>query len=262
MDNREKGYTLFKKGLKYKEIAEKLGVPESTVKSWATRYWKTGKVATEKVATKKKKVATEDATSEPPKRRGGQKGNVNAVGNKGGAPPGNKNAEKHGGYARITLESLSEDEAAFLEECGTTDDEEEMLLHEIGLLTIRISRLMKQIGDPKYSKGLYVDYLETSETKRRFKTPEDEAEYNRLVQEEIARGDRKPGEQYKVHTITKNADEFILSVHEAINRAQTLRQRCLDSLAKLREEKRANNPSTDIEDLLELREAVFGVHEK
>ena len=67
MDNRDKGYTLFKKGLKYKEIAEKLGVPESTVKSWATRYWKKGKVASEKVATKKKKVATEDATG-PPKK--------------------------------------------------------------------------------------------------------------------------------------------------------------------------------------------------
>lgn len=56
MDNRDKGYTLFKKGLKYKEIAEKLGVPESTVKSWATRYWKKGKVASEKVASKKKKL--------------------------------------------------------------------------------------------------------------------------------------------------------------------------------------------------------------
>ena len=193
------------------------------------------------------------------KLRGGQPGNKNAAGNKGGgAPLGNRNAVKHGGYARITVDSLSEDEVAFLEECGVADVEV-MLQHEIGLLTIRISRLMKQIGDPKYSKGLYVDYLETSETKRKFKTPEDEAEYNRLVQEEIDRGDRKPGEQYKVHTITKNADEFILSVHEAINRAQTLRQRCLDSLAKLRAEKRENNPTTDIEDLLELREAVFGV---
>ncbi|TQX71331.1 RNA polymerase sigma factor, partial [Clostridioides difficile] len=28
------------KGLKYKEIAEKYNVSLSTVKSWATRYWK------------------------------------------------------------------------------------------------------------------------------------------------------------------------------------------------------------------------------
>lgn len=193
--------------------------------------------------------------------RGGQPGNKNAAGNKGGgAPRGNRNAVKHGGYARITIDSLSEDEVAFLEECGTADVEV-MLHHEIGLLTIRISRLLKQIGDQKYSKGLYVDYWETSETKRRFKTPEDEAEYNRLVQEEIDRGDRKPGEQYKVHTIKRNSDEFILSTHEVITRAQALRQRCLESLIRLRMAKRANTFATDIEDLQDLREAVFGVHE-
>lgn len=195
------------------------------------------------------------------RRRGGQPGNKNAVGNRGGgAPHGNRNAVKHGGYSRITIDSLSEDEVAFLEECGAADVEV-MLEHEIKLLTIRISRLMKQISADKYAKGLYVDYVETSETKRRFKTPEDEAEYYRLVQEEIDRGNRKPGEQYKVHTIKRNSDEFILSVHEVINRAQALRLRCLDSLAKLREEKRANTLTADIEDLQDLREAVFGVHE-
>lgn len=195
------------------------------------------------------------------RRRGGQPGNRNAVGNRGGgAPPGNKNAEKHGGYARITFESLSEDEVAFLEECGTVDVEV-MLQHEIGLLTIRISRLMKQIGDPKYSKGLYVDYWETSETKRKFQNDEDEKLYREMVQAEIDRGDRKPGESYKVHTIKRNSDEFILSVHEVITRAQALRQRCLESLIRLRVANRANTSATDIEDLQDLREAVFGAHE-
>lgn len=195
------------------------------------------------------------------RRRGGQIGNQNAAGNKGGgAPLGNRNAVKHGGYARITIDSLSEDEVAFLEECGATDVEV-MLQHEIGLLTIRISRLMKQIGDPKYSKGLYVDYRETSETKRKFQSKEDEALYWEMVQEDIEQGKRKPGEQYKVHTITKNADEFILSVHEVITRAQALRQRCLESLIRLRAAKRENTSATDIEDLQDLRETVFGVHE-
>lgn len=195
------------------------------------------------------------------RRRGGQPGNKNAVGNKGGgAPRGNTNAVKHGGYAKITLDSLSEDEVAFWEECGAIDVEV-MLQHEIGLLTIRISRLMKQISADKYAKGLYVDYVETSETKRRFRTPEDETEYYRKVQAEIDRGDRKPGEPFKVYTIKKNSDEFVLSVHEVINRAQTLRLRCLESLAKLRAERQANTSTIDIEDLQDLREAVFGVHE-
>ena len=46
MDLRDKGYTLYKKGLKYKEIAEKLDVSVNTVKSWASRYWKAEQVAT------------------------------------------------------------------------------------------------------------------------------------------------------------------------------------------------------------------------
>jgi len=202
-----------------------------------------------------------NGTDEMARLRGGQPGNKNAAGNKGGgAPLGNRNAVKHGGYARITLDSLSEDEKEFLEDCDTTNDEETMLEHEIKLLTIRISRLMKQISADKYAKGLYVDYVEISETKRRFKAPEDEAEYYRLVQEEIDRGDRNPGEPYKVHTIKRNSDEFILSIHEVITRAQALRQRCLESLIRLRMAKRANTSAVDIEDLQDLREAVFSVH--
>ena len=37
------------------------------------------------------------------RKRGGQPGNKNAEGNKGGAPYGNMNAWKHGGYAVVNL---------------------------------------------------------------------------------------------------------------------------------------------------------------
>ena len=68
MDLRDKGYTLYKKGLKYKEIAEKLDVSVNTVKSWASRYWKAEQVAT-KSCNRKKKVATEKvATKSRPDR--------------------------------------------------------------------------------------------------------------------------------------------------------------------------------------------------
>lgn len=69
------------KGLKYKEIAEKHNVSLSTVKSWATRYWK------QKGCNQSKKVAT--------KKRGAPIGNKNATG-----PPGNKNAEKFGFFSK------------------------------------------------------------------------------------------------------------------------------------------------------------------
>ena len=77
------------KGLKYKEIAEKYNVSLSTVKSWATRYWK------QKGCNQSKKVAT--------KKRGPPIGNKNATG-----PPGNKNAEKFGFFSKYLPEETRE----------------------------------------------------------------------------------------------------------------------------------------------------------
>ncbi len=77
------------KGLKYKEIAEKHNVSLSTVKSWATRYWK------QKGCNQPKKVAT--------KKRGAPIGNTNATG-----PPGNKNAEKFGFFSKYLPEETRE----------------------------------------------------------------------------------------------------------------------------------------------------------
>ncbi|HBG5300184.1 TPA: hypothetical protein KQG25_004053 [Clostridioides difficile] len=77
------------KGLKYKKIAEKHNVSLSTVKSWATRYWK------QKGCNQSKKVAT--------KKRGAPIGNKNATG-----PPGNKNAEKFGFFSKYLPEETRE----------------------------------------------------------------------------------------------------------------------------------------------------------
>ena len=42
MDKRDKGYTLYKKGLSCTEISKKLDVSINTVKSWRKRYWTPG----------------------------------------------------------------------------------------------------------------------------------------------------------------------------------------------------------------------------
>lgn len=259
MDNRDKGYTLFKKGLKYKEIAEKLGVPESTVKSWATRYWKKGKVASEKVASKKKKVATEDATSTTPKPRGAPKGNANGVGNKGGAPPGNQNAVTHGGYSAILFDTLDETEHSMINQMQP--NEEQLLVDEINLLTVRERRIMQRIQE--YQKTpVAISSTVRTEHKRAFDSPEDEQLYNERIQEKIDAKERLPGREYTTHTTTEASYSIVLKLEEALTRCQAQKQRAIDSLYKLREERRANNQAQDIEDLLDLREAVFGVHEK
>lgn len=80
----------YMKGMKYKDIAEKYGVSLNTVKSWKRRYgW-----SRQKGAPSENGVHT--------KKRGGQPGNKNALGNRGGAAPkGNSNAVKHGFFRTI-----------------------------------------------------------------------------------------------------------------------------------------------------------------
>ncbi len=58
---REQAFRDYQEGMKYKEIAEKYGVSLSTVKSWASRYWKKGcNLEEKKLQPKGKKVATEE----------------------------------------------------------------------------------------------------------------------------------------------------------------------------------------------------------
>jgi len=96
--NYELAYEDYRKGMKYKEIAEKYGVTLNTVKSWKTRYrW--SKDPQKGVHTKSEKVCTQ---------KGGQPGNRNAAGHGGTGPPKNKNAEKHGFYSKWLPEETNE----------------------------------------------------------------------------------------------------------------------------------------------------------
>ena len=134
---RNQAFDDYKKGMKYKDIAEKYGVSLSAVKSWAARYWKkegcnqTGK----KLQPKKKKVAT----------RGAQPENRNAVGHGGTGPPGNKNALKTGEFEALFFHALEPEEKQLIGAMPT--DKETLLLHEIQLLTVRERRMLQRIED-------------------------------------------------------------------------------------------------------------------
>ncbi len=69
---------MYLKGMKLVEIANRLDLPEGTIRSWKNRQEWDCNVAKEKCNVAKR-------------RKGGQPGNHNATG-----PPGNHNAEKHG----------------------------------------------------------------------------------------------------------------------------------------------------------------------
>ncbi len=80
------------------------------------------------------------------KKRGGQLGNQNAKGSKGGsgaAPLRNKNAETHGAYSKVYWDSLDEDELDLIK--GMDDAEEQQLLMQLQMFSVRERRLMRSI---------------------------------------------------------------------------------------------------------------------
>lgn len=267
MEARDRGYTLYKKGMKYKEIAEKIGVPLNTVKSWATRYWKDGKVAT------KAKPATKPEVATSPRKAGAPKGNVNAVGNKGGAPFGNTNAMKHGGYSTIWASSLTEAEREALEELEDAD-EETILVEEIRLLTIREARIMKRIKEltEKEKKSpMMAASISTSQDRRDFKRldgdkdreDQDKELYIERQDEKIQAGKILPGNLTHVSTISESTYQVIHRLEVLLTDVQRQKTKAASMLANLRlNQKRLEfemqkvNP--ELEDISDTEDIIYG----
>lgn len=267
MEARDRGYTLYKKGMKYKEIAEKIGVPLNTVKSWATRYWKDGKVAT------KAKPATKPEVATSPRKAGAPKGNVNAVGNKGGAPFGNTNAMKHGGYSTIWASSLTEAEREALEELENAD-EETILVEEIRLLTIREARIMKRIKEltEKEKKSpMMAASISTSQDRRDFKRldgdkdreDQDKELYIERQDEKIQAGKILPGNLTHVSTISESTYQVIHRLEVLLTDVQRQKTKAASMLANLRlNQKRLEfemqkvNP--ELEDISDTEDIIYG----
>ena len=267
MEARDRVYTLYKKVMKYKEIAEKIGVPLNTVKSWATRYWKDGKVAT------KAKPATKPEVATSPRKAGAPKGNVNAVGNKGGAPFGNTNAMKHGGYSTIWASSLTEAEREALEELENAD-EETILVEEIRLLTIREARIMKRIKEltEKEKKSpMMAASISTSQDRRDFKRldgdkdreDQDKELYIERQDEKIQAGKILPGNLTHVSTISESTYQVIHRLEVLLTDVQRQKTKAASMLANLRlNQKRLEfemqkvNP--ELEDISDTEDIIYG----
>lgn len=89
----EKAFELYQQGLKLVEIASQLNLPAGTVRRWKHTY----KWDSERSDKKNERSV---------KNKGGQPGNKNALGH--GAPERNKNAEKHGFFAKWLPEETFE----------------------------------------------------------------------------------------------------------------------------------------------------------
>ena len=178
------------------------------------------------------------------RKRGGQPGNQNARGNRGGgAPVGNQNGRKHGGYARLW--PLTDEE---MEMISTMEhDPEKMLRDELSLLTVRERRILHLIGqyDPNQ---LVVSEIKRSEEKRDFADEAEQALYAEMVGSKITAGDLMPGHAYHQITTSKAAIENIILLENVLSRIQDQKRRVIDSLARYRRESGISSNSSIADD--------------
>ena len=141
-----------------KELASELNVSDSQIRKWKS---------VDKWAEELKGNVTK-SNSNVTNKGGAPPGNKNAKGNKGGSPPkGNKNAIKTGEYETIFADMLSDEEKDIYS--NMNDDPFFILNDEIRLLKVRQFRMMKRIKEAE--KGLNDEEVERLQQLRKVKEP-------------------------------------------------------------------------------------------
>ena len=248
---------LFNKGMKLTDIAKKLGVPEGTVRSWKNR----GKWGSRDSKKNKCNVANDDEENATLQKRkkGGQKGNKNAVGNKGNPnPKPPPDATKHGGYRAVFMDALDEDEKELVE--MIPEDEELLLLEQIRLSSIRERRILKAINKYREQKGdVCIANVTRFEDKRSFENEEDKAEYEKMQRQKIDKGDKLPGNAYSIQTHTSNKDMMIARLEQELSTVQGKKTKMIEALSKLRlEKKKMDNEAVGSAEVDDWIAAVIG----
>lgn len=166
------------------------------------------------------------------RKRGGQPGNKNAVGNSGGgAPLGNQNALQHGGYSAVLPETLTDEEIAMLNEMPL--DPQTLLMDEIKLLTVRERRIMQRIRSLEAQRQVLRSVVRYEE-KREFSSQRERDEYERIVREKVEHGKRLPGRPYHLTSTSEASSILIYQLETALTHCQEQKRRCIDSFIKIR----------------------------
>lgn len=121
----EQAKAMYLNGTKLVEIASQLNLPEGTVRRWKCTHKWDNERSDKKANVRKRK-------------RGGQPGNKNAIGNDGGAPKRNKNAEKYGFFSKYLP-----DETREIFEAIEQADPLDLLWHQIQIAYAAIVRAQR-----------------------------------------------------------------------------------------------------------------------
>ena len=134
-ERREKAWKMFKRSKGEKsltDIATALNVPSPTVRGWKYKDKWEEKLKTPKPA---------------PKKRGGQPGNKNAVGSKGGGDPLGLNALRHGAYATHMGARMRSDEQDVFGEDSYSQNVLDALRLEVNTINVQQLRLMTRLSE-------------------------------------------------------------------------------------------------------------------
>lgn len=240
----ERLYIESKGNMKLVEIAEKMKLPANKIRKWKSLDGWEAKLhpTTEK---KSKKKPVERSTSEKgsvPRKRGAPKGNQNSKGvskGKGNPKPTNTtppDRTKHGGYRPVFMDALDDDEQKLVE--YVPDDEEELLIEQIKLFSIRERRILQAINKYREQNGdVAVANVTRFEEKRAFKNKEEEADYEKRIEDKVASGDRLPGKAFSIQTHTSNKDMVIARLEQELSTVQSKKTKAIETLSKVRIEK-------------------------
>lgn len=253
-DERKRAEQLYlesKGSLKLVEIAEKLGLPDNKIRKWKSLDgWeaKLHPIAAEKSKKKPVERSTKSKGSVP-LRRGAPKGNKNAVGGRGNPYAVPPDATKHGGYRAVFLDALDEDEQELID--SIPQNEEQLLIEQIQLFSIRERRILQAINKYRNSKEpVAINSTFRSERKRTFESDEDREEYNRRIQEKVDNGERLPGNEYLTQTTTDNKDNIIARLESELSNVQAKKTKAIEALAKLHLEERKLAGDTTANDMV------------
>lgn len=196
-----------------KELASELNVSDSQIRKWKS---------VDKWAEELKGNVTK-SNSNVTNKGGAPPGNKNAKGNKGGSPPkGNKNAIKTGEYETIFANMLSDEEKDIYS--NLNDDPFFILNDEIRLLKVRQFRMMKRIKEAE--KGLNDEEVERLQQLRKIKTPVEKDGRKLEIKREVM-------QDVQVTRKTFRKLDDILAIEEALTRVSNQLTKSIKQLNEL-----------------------------
>lgn len=183
-----------------REIAAILGEDEKVIAVWKGRdRW--GNVVQQ---------SKESCTT---KKKGGQPGNKNTKGNRGGAAPEkNKNAVTTGEFETLLFDCLEPDERRLAD--AVPADKERLLLQEIRLLTVREYRMLRRIEDLKHTE----EYFDNGESAAGMTVVSRKTGIEKGHETDLKEFQGKLGQ--------------IQAVEDALTRVQARKQRAIETLHK------------------------------